>query len=134
MSFFSNATRRDPQKSNTQGAPREGVLDRAGFVRRERPHDKDFLYHDYKELIRQRPALLDEKVKVHERIIDEFNLASLEKLSREDLAREVRNYLGKYAQTERLSFNKRELLPFAEEIVDGITGFGPIEPLLQDPT
>ena len=39
----------------------------------------------YDELIAQRPALLDEKVKIHERIIDEFNLASLEKLPRSEL-------------------------------------------------
>jgi len=32
--------------------------------------------HYYRELISQRPALLDEKLKLHERIIDEFNLAS----------------------------------------------------------
>ena len=33
--------------------------------------------HIYSELIAQRPALLDEKLKLHERIIDEFNLVSL---------------------------------------------------------
>ena len=88
----------------------------------------------YRELITQRPALLDEKVKLHARIIDEFNLAALEKLSREDLSREVRNYLNTYARDERLSLNQRELQAFAEEIVDEMIGFGPIEPLLKDPT
>ena len=88
----------------------------------------------YRELITQRPALLDEKVKLHARIIDEFNLASLEKLSREDSRREVRNYLSTYARDERLSLNQRELQAFAEEIVDEMIGFGPIEPLLKDPT
>ena len=37
----------------------------------------------YKDLIEQRPALLDEKLKLHARIIDEFNLTALEKLPRE---------------------------------------------------
>jgi pilus assembly protein CpaF len=122
MSFFSNVKRRDREQSSTQ------------IVRRERPLEKDFLSQDYHELIRQRPALLDEKVKLHERIIDEFNLTSLEKLPREDLAREVRNFLSEYVKTERLSLNQRELLAFAEEIVDEMTGYGPIEPLLKDPT
>src|SRR2546425_11214271 len=134
MSFFSNVTRRDREQSTTQVARRERPLDGAKLVPRERPLDQELLYHDYHELLRQRPALLDEKVKLHERIIDDFNLASLEKLSREDLAREVRNYLGEYAKTERLSLNQRELLAFADEIVDEMTGFGPIEPLLKDPT
>src|SRR5438034_9961376 len=88
----------------------------------------------YREMIAQRPALLDEKLKLHERIIDEFNLVSLEKLPREDLVREVRTYLGEYMRNERLSLNRRERLAFADEIVDGMPGFGPIEPLLKDPT
>jgi pilus assembly protein CpaF len=88
----------------------------------------------YRELMAQRPALLDEKLKLHERIIDEFNLVSLEKLPREDLVREVRAYLGEYMRTERLSLNQKELQAFADEIVDEMTGFGPIEPLLKDPT
>src|SRR5260370_4228125 len=35
---------------------------------------------------------------------------------------------------ERLSLNQKELQAFADEIVDEMTGFGPIEPLLKDPT
>jgi pilus assembly protein CpaF len=92
---------------------------------------KEELYH---ELISQRPALLEEKLKIHARIIDEFNLLSLEKLPREDLTREVRNYLSEYARDERLTLNQRELQAFAEEVVDEMVGFGPIEPLLKDPT
>src|SRR5438105_2425877 len=88
----------------------------------------------YRELIAQRPALLDEKLKLHARIIDEFNLVSLEKLPREDLVREVRTYLVEYMRTERLSLNQKEMLAFADEIIDEMTGFGPIEPLLKDPT
>ena len=98
------------------------------------PDPVDSEIHYYRELIAQRPALLDEKLKLHERIIDEFNLASLDKLPREDLAREVRSYLGEYMRTERLNLNQREMQAFAEEIVDEMIGFGPIEPLLKDPT
>src|SRR5437660_11494976 len=79
-------------------------------------------------------ALLDEKLKLHERIIDEFNLVSLEKLPREDLVREVGAYVVEYMRTERLSLNQKEMLAFAEELVDEMIGFGPIEPLLKDPT
>jgi pilus assembly protein CpaF len=121
MSFFSNV----PARSRAQ-LP-------AKVVARE-PDPVDSELHYYRELISQRPALLDEKLKLHERIIDEFNLASLDKLPRDDLAREVRNYLGEYMRTERLTLNQRELQAFAEEIVDEMIGFGPIEPLLKDPT
>ena len=120
MSFFSNVTPRTRPRPIAEVVTREPA-----------PVAKE---HIYSELIAQRPALLDEKLKLHERIIDEFNLVSLEKLPREDLVREVRAYLGEYVRTERLSLNQRELQAFAEEVVDEMTGFGPIEPLLKDPT
>ncbi len=88
----------------------------------------------YQELIDKRPALLEEKLKLHTQIIDEFNLAQLEKLSREELVREIRLYVAEYVRGERLSLNQKELGLFAEEIVDEMIGFGPIEPLLKDPT
>src|SRR5712671_1893792 len=88
----------------------------------------------YHELIAQRPALLDEKVKLHAKIIDEFNLAVLERMPRDELIKELRVYVGEYVRTEKLSLNLKEQQAFAEEIVDEMVGFGPIEPLLKDPT
>jgi pilus assembly protein CpaF len=120
MSFFGTQTRQREREHSSDSAT---------------PHQREVTAKDvYHELILQRPALLDEKLKLHARIIDEFNLISLEKLPREDLAREVRAYLAEYARTERLSLNQKELQAFAEDIVDEMTGFGPIEPLLKDPT
>jgi len=88
----------------------------------------------YQELIAQRPALLDEKVKLHAKIIDEFNLAVLERMPREELVRELRVYVGEHVRTERITLNQRELQAFVEDLVDEMIGFGPIEPLLKDPT
>ncbi|MGE9007771.1 CpaF family protein [Leptospira interrogans] len=88
----------------------------------------------YQELIAQRPALLDEKVKLHARIIDEFNLAVLERMPRHELIVELRTYVGDYVRAEKIPLNQRELLAFVEDLVDEMTGFGPIEPLLKDPT
>jgi pilus assembly protein CpaF len=88
----------------------------------------------YSELMSQRPALLDEKLKLHERIIDEFNLALLDKLPRDELLKTVLGYISDYVRAEKLSLNQKELNLFAEEIVDEMTGYGPIEPLLKDPT
>jgi pilus assembly protein CpaF len=88
----------------------------------------------YQELIDKRPALLDEKLKLHTKIIDEFNLPNLERLSREELVREIRPYVVDYVRAERISLNQKELDIFCAEIVDEMIGFGPIEPLLKDPT
>ena len=88
----------------------------------------------YQELIAQRPALLDEKVKLHAKIIDEFNLAVLERMPRHELVQELRVYVGEYVRTEKIPLNQRELQAFVEDLVDEMIGFGPIEPLLKDPT
>jgi pilus assembly protein CpaF len=120
MNFFQrNVASADKQEAAHVTAPQSG------------PAEKEQLYS---ELITQRPALLDEKLKLHARIIDEFNLVALERLPREELVREVRGYLAEYVRAERLTLNQREADAFAEEIVDEMIGFGPIEPLLKDPT
>jgi len=88
----------------------------------------------YQDLIARRPALLEEKLKLHARIIDEFNLVLLEKLPRAELVKQVRAYVANYVRAENISLNQRELDIFSEEIMDEMTGYGPIEPLLKDPT
>jgi pilus assembly protein CpaF len=88
----------------------------------------------YGDLIARRPALLDEKLKLHGRIVDEFNLALLEKLSPEELHRQVHAYIADYVRTERISLNQKELAVFSDEVIAEMVGFGPIEPLLKDPT
>jgi pilus assembly protein CpaF len=90
--------------------------------------------HLYQELVDLRPALLDEKLKLHARIIDEFNLALLEKLPHEEFVRQVLAYIAKYVREENLSLNQKELNLFSEEIIAEMIGYGPIEPLLKDPT
>jgi pilus assembly protein CpaF len=88
----------------------------------------------YGDLMARRPDLLEEKLKLHGRIIDEFNLAQLEKLSPEELRREVQAYVANYTRAERISLNHKELEIFAGEVLAEMIGFGPIEPLLKDPT
>ena len=88
----------------------------------------------YAELVSRRPNLIEVKLKLHEKIIDEFNLAALDKLPPDELSRQVRIYVGNYARSESLSLNQKELDLFSNEIIDEMTGYGPIEPLLKDPT
>jgi pilus assembly protein CpaF len=121
MSFF--GLQRSVQDSKPTQV--QGPLARRSFL------DEQAIYQD---LIDKRPALLDEKLKLHTQIIDEFNLAHLEKLSREELIREIRTYVADYVRSERISLNQKELNIFSEDIVDEMIGFGPIESLLKDPT
>ncbi len=81
-----------------------------------------------------RSALVNEKVKLHGQIIDEFNLSLLEKVSPDDFALQVRRFVSDYALRERLALNQKELESFADEVLDEMIGLGPIEVLLKDPT
>jgi pilus assembly protein CpaF len=50
------------------------------------------------------------------------------------LRREVQAYVANYVRAERISLNQKELEMFTGEVLAEMTGFGPIEPLLKDPT
>ena len=82
----------------------------------------------------ERSALLDEKVKIHNRLIDEFNLSFLDKMPREELRKHVASFVRGYVVSEYIPMNQGELDQFVEEIIDEMVGLGPIEPLLKDPT
>jgi pilus assembly protein CpaF len=120
MGFLFNLSQGTPDRSQSQAT--NGA---------QPPIDGEPLY---KDLVAQRPALLEEKLKLHARIIDEFNLTLLEKLPRAELVKQVNAYVSNYVSTEKISLNQRELNVFSAEIIDEMTGYGPIEPLLKDPT
>ncbi len=120
MSFLFSSTKSSPRAPQAVPAAVDGAAaDATGF---------------YRDLIDRRPALLDERLKLHARIIDEFNLALLEKMPKEELFKHVRAYVADYVHAEKISLNQKELSIFTEEIINEMTGFGPIEPLLKDPT
>ena len=78
--------------------------------------------------------LLDAKVRLHRRLIEEINLPALEKMPQEEVRRQVHGLVSQYIVAERLALNARELEDFVTEILDEMMGLGPIEPLLKDPT
>jgi pilus assembly protein CpaF len=82
----------------------------------------------------QSEKLLDAKVRLHRRLIDEINLSALEKLPEDEIHRYVLQLVSKYVLVERLALNTKELAEFVSEILDEMTGLGPLEPLLKDPT
>ncbi|MBX9760265.1 MAG: CpaF family protein [Beijerinckiaceae bacterium] len=81
-----------------------------------------------------RPPLLDARVKLHQKIIHEFNLALLEKVTREELRTQIGRYVRDYVRDEKLPLNQKEAEAFVDDILDDMTGLGPLEPLLKDPT
>ena len=78
--------------------------------------------------------LLDAKVRLHRRLIEEINLSALEKLPEDEIRRHVTQLVSQYVLAERLALNTQELGDFVSEILDEMTGLGPLEPLLKDPS
>ncbi len=78
--------------------------------------------------------LLDAKVRLHRRLIEEINLQALEKLPEDEIRAHVLQLVTQYILVERLPLNTQELNAFVSEILDEMTGLGPLEPLLKDPT
>ena len=76
--------------------------------------------------------LLDMRLKLHSRLIDELDLSKLDKLDDGQMRREVRNLVGDFAKTERLALNTAELDALGASVFDEMVGLGPIEPLLGD--
>ena len=78
--------------------------------------------------------LLDAKVRLHRRLIEEINLSALEKLPEDEMRAHIQQLVTQYILVERLALNQQELNDFVSEILDEMTGLGPLEPLLKDPT
>jgi pilus assembly protein CpaF len=82
----------------------------------------------------EQPGLVEERVRLHQKIVAEFNLASMEQVSSEDLKRQIRAYVANQVRDRNLALNQRELDALIADVIDEITGFGPLEPLLRDST
>jgi pilus assembly protein CpaF len=78
--------------------------------------------------------LLDAKVRLHRRLIEEINLHALEKLPEDEIRVHITQLVTQYILVERLALNQQELNDFVTEILDEMTGLGPLEPLLKDGT
>ncbi len=78
--------------------------------------------------------LLDAKVRIHHRLIEELNLSAMEKMHPEQVRSQIHDIVGQFILQERLALTAQELSEFVSEIRDEMMGLGPIEPLLADPT
>lgn len=85
-----------------------------------------------------KPGLLNSyqelKEKIHYRLIDKLELTRLESIPREELKTQVREVVAALLSGESdpmVGFNRDRLV---EEILNEIFGYGPLEPLLNDPT
>lgn len=78
--------------------------------------------------------LLPLKVDLHRHLIDRFNLATLEKASKEDILSDIRPIVRDFVRARNVPLNARELDQLTSDTADEMLGLGPIEPLLKDET
>jgi pilus assembly protein CpaF len=78
----------------------------------------------------------DFKSKIHDRLLDLVDLSVLDRVDPSILKPELKKVVAKVLQEDFYSFplNATEREQLYSEIVDEVLGFGPLEPLLQDPT
>ena len=82
--------------------------------------------------ISQQERLLDAKLRIHRKLIDEINLSAVDKIPEKELRSQVFDLVAQHVSTERVALNAAELEKFVDEIIHEMTGLGPIEPLLGD--
>ncbi len=72
------------------------------------------------------------KGELHQRLIDKIDLTTMERLPREQIREEMRLILANMLAGSELPLNRTEREQMVEELLDEITGLGPLEPLLRD--
>jgi pilus assembly protein CpaF len=72
------------------------------------------------------------KHELHQKLIEKLDLRTIEKLPREQLRDELRLILSNLLQGTELPLNRQEREHMVEELLDEVTGLGPLEPLLRD--
>jgi pilus assembly protein CpaF len=74
------------------------------------------------------------KSDLHEQLIEKLDLSSIDRLPREQLVAELRgSIIAMLAAAPDLPLNRGERDSLVDELIDEITGLGPLEPLLRDP-
>ncbi|MDF1577784.1 MAG: CpaF family protein [Desulfobulbales bacterium] len=76
----------------------------------------------------------DIKHRIHERIVEEINLAVLDEMDPEEVKPEVSRIVERFLEEEKVLLNVGERKALVEEILDELMGLGPLEPLLRDDT
>ena len=74
------------------------------------------------------------RVDLHRELIERINLATIDQISRSELAETIRPMVKTYVRDSGVAINARESDSLVSDITDEMLGLGPIEPLLKDDT
>src|SRR6476659_8149530 len=74
------------------------------------------------------------KRQIHARLVERLDFTRVKDLNSDALRRDIRRVIEHLCDTENPLLNRMEREKLIEEILDETLGFGPLEPLLKDPT
>ncbi|MFM0350857.1 CpaF family protein [Paraburkholderia sp. RL17-347-BIC-D] len=74
------------------------------------------------------------KMNIHQAIIDRVELDKLQRLSPEQIKRELAQLVERIVDEDKIPMNELERRRLAQDVHDEMVGLGPLEPLLNDPT
>lgn len=94
----------------------------ASALRSLNPRDKDL--SDRLEL----------KSRLHEALLERLNLSVIDKVQTEELRREVANLAQAVLAEEKRPMRTEDFKAIVDELMHEVLGYGPLEPLLEDPT
>ncbi len=74
------------------------------------------------------------KMHIHQTIIERVELEKLQRLTPEQVTRELGQLMERIVEEERIPLNETERRRLAQDVHNEMFGLGPLEPLLADPT
>jgi pilus assembly protein CpaF len=89
-----------------------------------KPNDQSTQQAYYEEL----------KAKVHQRVIELLDLTVASSMGEEQLGQELSHVVEQVLQEGKVALNQRERGQMVQDILDEVSGLGPLEPLLKDHT
>src|SRR5260370_10653019 len=81
-----------------------------------------------------KPEYQELKFTLHRKLVDKINLEALATIDNQRVRSEVRQALISLIDSEPTLLSSLEKQQISAELLDEAFGFGPLEPLLQDPT
>jgi pilus assembly protein CpaF len=81
-----------------------------------------------------RQQYLDLKANVHRKLLDRLNLEALAQAERGKVESEIRSLINDLLNEEGIPISLSERETLFSELMDDVFGFGPLEPLLRDPS
>ncbi|MEW7847578.1 CpaF family protein [Massilia aurea] len=74
------------------------------------------------------------KARIHEALLDRIDLESMQRLNPDQIRQELRLLVERLLEEEMVVINDAERKMLTRDIQNEMLGFGPLEPLLEDPT